>query len=255
MENTLTELKADEKTSLDNINEQRDNTIKCETCIYNTNKRSFISIQKINDDKALAISFDMRCNLPSRLIIKDDLTIIAHQCADYIEDIDLTFNDEVEEVPGSTILKTRPKKVEEKKSSSLVHQMKSAMSVINMKLSRPLALAIPTGVEKKSEEQIKAEREREIQYQQETGDNLPYLRVLEFEKLARGHNKYQIDKFCKALRDLDKKTILSFITRIDNEFLISYDKKTESVRFYNPSEPELEILSRAFEKWLRFRRF
>ena len=60
--------------------------------------------------------------------------------------------------------------------------------------------------------------------------------------------------FSDRCQDLDKEFIIGFIKKIDNDFLVAYNEERKLVQFFNPSPPELEILSREFEKWLRFNR-
>ncbi|MFX0101402.1 MAG: hypothetical protein ACFFCS_17640, partial [Candidatus Hodarchaeota archaeon] len=117
----------------------------------------------------------------------------------------------------------------------------------------PLAKLVPTKVEKKTDEEIKAEEEK-LKAAKSSDANLVYLRLLAFEKAASGYNKYKMTDFSKMLKDLDPGTIISFIKELDNEFLIDYDQDKKTVIINDPSPPEVEIISREFEKWLRFGR-
>jgi len=80
------------------------------------------------------------------------------------------------------------------------------------------------------------------------------MRLLGFEKLASGGKSYKIGEFCKTLKDIDPQVVIDFIKAVDNDMLIAYDEGKGQVVVYELSGPELEIMARQFEKWLRFGR-
>ncbi|MEX2725872.1 MAG: hypothetical protein Q6353_001355 [Candidatus Sigynarchaeum springense] len=112
---------------------------------------------------------------------------------------------------------------------------------------------ISTKVEKKTEEDIKREEERH-KAQAATESSLVYMRLLAFEKACSVPKTYKIADFCKILKDIDTQTVADFITAVDNDFIIKYDSDKAQVIVSEISGPEMEILSRQFEKWLRFGR-
>ena len=94
----------------------------------------------------------------------------------------------------------------------------------------------------------------ESRQQDEADGNRVYERVLEFDKAASGKKSYNIGEFCKMLNDVEPDMITGFIKEFDNDFLIDFDVNKQRVMFNDPSPPELEIMGREFEKWLRFGR-
>jgi len=112
---------------------------------------------------------------------------------------------------------------------------------------------ISTKVEKKSEEELKKEAER-LKAQAASDSSLVYLRLLGFEKAASVGKAYKIADFCKMLKDLDHQAVIDFIKAVDNDMLISFDDDKQQVIVSELSGPELEIMNRQFEKWLRFGR-
>jgi len=112
---------------------------------------------------------------------------------------------------------------------------------------------ISTKVEKKTEEDLKREEERQ-KAQAATESSLVYMRLLAFEKACSVPKAFKLGDFCKLLKDIDQQTIANFILAVDNDFIIKYDSEKEQVIVSEISGPEMEILSRQFEKWLRFGR-
>lgn len=232
--------------------------LKCKTCLHCKDERVPAAIlQKIDDGKAVVIKFNPQCGHPCTIVINKDFEIEEHICTSYVEQAESTGPisdfDFDRFISGSEDLDDFLLKQKTRQASKLV-TLEDQMKVAVKKLVKPLAILVPTVVQKKTEDQLRAEREDRLRKIVEIEGNIVYLRVLEFEKAAMGNNSYSIDKFSKMLKDLDKKHIIGFIQKINNDFLISYNDKTQTVRFYNPSKPELEILSREFEKWLRFNR-
>jgi hypothetical protein len=117
--------------------------------------------------------------------------------------------------------------------------------------AQPLTKLIPTRVQKKSAADLKREADR---LKEETSGNsgLVYLRLLAFEKALGGSNKYKLGEFCKMLKDIEPQTVIDFIKAFDNDMLIDYDEGKGQVFIGEPSEPEIAIMSRKFESWLRF---
>jgi hypothetical protein len=235
---------------------QNEGEFKCPSCVYRKDGIPGIVLQKRNQGEILSIQLSLNCGHTCDIIINKNLELVSQTCRDYDIDLDVDKFLEGDAELDTYIGKMAPKH-DHAKGDELEHQMLSALQVMNLKFSaKQLSVVIPTKAQLKTEAQIKAEEEKTRQQSELTStDNVAYLRVMEFEKLAAGHNSYSIEKFCQALKGIDKAVILSFIKKIDNDFLISYDDKTKMVRFYNPSTPEMEILSRAFEKWIRFNRF
>ncbi|MHA1890591.1 MAG: hypothetical protein ACTSYS_06355, partial [Promethearchaeota archaeon] len=120
-------------------------------------------------------------------------------------------------------------------------------------LTKSISELIPTKVLKKSEEELRKEQE-ELEKKMASDANLIYMRLLAFETAAQGNKKYKISEFSKILKDLEPDVIINFIKALDNDFIIDYDEKKKLVLINDPSPPELEIISREFEKWLRFGR-
>nr|MDO8087481.1 hypothetical protein [Candidatus Sigynarchaeum springense] len=211
----------------------------------------------MDDGASVAIKFNPKCGHPCTVVISKSFEITEHICTSFVqkesERDDASSFDFDRFIEGSEELDDFLLKQQTKKASKLV-SLEDQMKVAVKKLVKPLAILVPTAVQKKSEAQLRAEREDRLRQLVETEANVIYMRVLEFEKAAMGSNAYPIDKLSKMLKDLDKKYITGFIQKINNDFLISYNEQTQVVRFYNPSKPELEILSREFEKWLRFSR-
>lgn len=246
-EPTVETLSTEKKISL-----KRD--IKCQDCINNKSGQSEIMLEQQKESSLLSIKFSGHCGCPYRIVINQDFELVEHSCASFKPrekvsdsfDYDefLESDKEIDDIIAIKQVNSAQKLV------TVEDQMKMAVK----RLAKPLALLIPTTAQKKTEEQLRAEREERMMELTGTEVNLVYLRILEFEKLAASNNGYQIDKFSKELKNLDKGAIIGFIKKINNEFLIAYNEKSQSVRFFNPSKPELEILSREFEKWLRFNR-
>jgi hypothetical protein len=232
--------------------------LKCKSCKLCKDERVPAAIvQPMESGRSVAIKISPQCGHACTIVINNAFEITEHVCTSYIEveagqgtgsDFDFDrFIDGGEEL-DDFLLKQNTKKVG--KLVTLEDQMKVAVK----KLVKPLAILVPTAVERKSEAQLRAEREDRLRQILEIEANMVYLRVLEFEKAAIGGISYSIDKLSKMLKDLDKRFITGFIQKVNNDFLISYSEKTQTVRFYSPSKPEVEILSREFEKWLRFNR-
>ncbi len=232
--------------------------LKCKSCKRCKDGRVPVAIfQPMEGGRGVAIKFSPQCGHACTIVINNAFEITEHVCTSYVEieavqiapsDFDFDRFIEGGEELDDFLLKQKTRQAG--KLVSLEDQMKVAVK----KLVKPLAVLIPTAVERKSEAQLRAEREDRLRQIVETEANMVYLRVLEFEKAAIGGNSYQIDKLSKMLKDLDKRYITGFIQKVNNDFLISYSEKTQTVRFYSPSKPEVEILSREFEKWLRFNR-
>jgi hypothetical protein len=228
--------------------------IKCQDCINNKSGLPEIMLESQKESGLLSIKFSAHCGCPCRIVINQNFELVEHSCASFKPrekisdsfDFDefLESDKEIDDILVTKQIKPAQRLV------TVEDQMKMAVK----RLAKPLAILIPTTAQKKTEEQLRAEREERLRELTGTESNLVYLRVLEFEKLAASNNGYQIDKFSKALKNLDKGAIIGFIKKINNEFLIVYNEKSQSVRFFNPSKPVLEILSREFEKWLRFNR-
>ncbi len=232
--------------------------LKCKSCIHCKDERVPAAIfQSMDDGKSIAIKFNPKCGHPCTIVINNSFEITDHVCTSYVEKEVEQGGDNVFDferfIEGSEELDDFLLKQQTKRASRLV-SLEDQMKVAVKKLVKPLAMLVPTAVQKKSEAQLRAERDDRLRQIVEIEANVIYLRVLEFEKAAAGGNSYPIDKLSKMLKDLDKRYITGFIQKINNEFLISYSEQTQTVRFYNPSKPELEILSREFEKWLRFNR-
>jgi hypothetical protein len=205
----------------------------------------------------VAIKFNPLCGHPCTIVINRAFEIVEHVCTSYLEREEIKASlsdfDFDKFISGSEDLDDFLLKQKTRQASKLV-SLEDQMKVAVKKLVKPLAILVPTAVQRKSEAQLRAEREDRLRQVVEVEANLVYLRVLEFEKAATGNNSYPIDKLSKLLKDLDKKYITGFIQKVNNDFLISYSEETQTVRFYSPSKPEVEILSREFEKWLRFNR-
>ncbi len=232
--------------------------LKCKSCQRCKDERvPVVILQSMEGERSMAIKFNPQCGRACTIVINSTFEITEHVCTSYIEneatqstssDLDLERFIEGGEELDDFLLKQKTKQ-----AGKLVTG-EDQMNIAVKKQVKPLAILVPTAVERKSEAQLRAEREDRLRQIIEIEANMVYLRVLEFEKAAIGGDSYQIDKLSKILKDLDKKFITGFIQKINNEFLISYNEKTQTVRFYNPSKPEVEILSREFEKWLRFNR-
>ncbi|HME54336.1 MAG TPA: hypothetical protein VKM55_19075 [Candidatus Lokiarchaeia archaeon] len=229
-------------------------SIKCSDCSNNKSLIPEIVLEQKDASGLLTIKFSGRCGCPSRIIINHDFELLEHSCASFKPreheteafDFDefLESDKEIDDILAEKPVKPAQKLV------TVEDQMKMAVK----RLAKPLALLIPTTAQKKTEEQLRVEREERMRELVGTDVNLVYLRVLEFEKLAASNNSYPIDKFSKSLKDLDKGSIIGFIKKVNNDFLITFNEDSQAIRFFNPSKPELEILSREFEKWLRFNR-
>ncbi|MHA1791779.1 MAG: hypothetical protein ACTSVI_03980 [Promethearchaeota archaeon] len=235
--------------------------LKCSSCRYNKNLvGSPLEFEENPHDNVISVKVSIKCGFVYKLIFDHDFRLVEHQCSAYtkrqenarafVDDEDIEKFLESDAPIEALLNKGNAFEKTHEKDIKLENDVKSFASL----LRKPLALLIPTKPQKKTVKDIQKENEKVIKQSRETDENLPYLRVLAFEKLARGQHSYPIDKFCKLLKDIDKKYIIGFIKKINNDFLISYDEKNMLVRFYNPSLPELEILSREFEKWLRFNR-
>ena len=227
--------------------------IKCKACKNNKGGQPEINLEQ-QASGLLEIKFNGHCGCPFRITLNRNFEMVEHSCvsfkpldqgADSFDfDAFLESDKEIDDIIAEKPAKPAKKLV-------LIEDLMK-MAVKN--LARPLVLLIPTTAQKKTEAQLRAEREHRMKELIGTEVNLVYLRVLEFEKHAASNNAYQIDKFCKGLKNLDKGAIIGFIKKVNNDFLIVYDEQAQTVRFFNPSKPELEILSREFEKWLRFNR-
>ncbi len=112
---------------------------------------------------------------------------------------------------------------------------------------------ISTKVEKKSDADLKREEERQ-KAQAASESSLVYMRLLAFEKACSIPKTFKLADFCRMLKDVDQQTIANFIVAVDNDFIIKYDNEKAQVVVSEISGPEMEILSRQFEKWLRFGR-
>nr|MDO8114752.1 hypothetical protein [Candidatus Sigynarchaeota archaeon] len=228
--------------------------VKCHGCANNIDARlPVVVIQKQKDSNNVIIKFGAQCGHGCQVILNKDLELIDHICSSFktrgsVDDFDFDKFLEGQEELDDVLLKKQAKQAA--KLVGLEDQMKIAVK----KLVKPLAMLIPTTAQKKTEEMLRAEREARLREVVEIDVNIVYLRVLEFEKLAAGNTTYPIDKLCKMLKNLDKTTLVGFIRKINNDFLVTYNEDAQTVRFYNPSKPELEILSREFEKCLRFNR-
>ncbi|MEX2683093.1 MAG: hypothetical protein Q6373_016000 [Candidatus Sigynarchaeota archaeon] len=232
--------------------------LKCKSCKFCMDERVPAAIfQKMDDGVSVAIKVNPKCGHPFTVVINRSFEVIDHVCTSYAQKE--TPKDDVEDfdfdrfIEGSEELDDFLLKQQTRRASKLV-SLEDQMKVAVKKLVKPLAILVPTAVQKKSEEQLRAERDDRLRQIVEIEANITYLRVLEFEKAAIGASAYPIEKLSRMLKNLDRKYIIGFIQRINNDFLISYNEKTQTVHFYNPSKPELEILSREFEKWLRFNR-
>jgi hypothetical protein len=228
--------------------------VKCKDCANNKSGHPEIVLDHQATGGLLTIKFNARCGCPSRVVINQNFELVEHSCTSFrardIGSDSFDFDEFLEsDKEIDDVLVVKPAKPAQK-LVSIEETMKAAVK----KLAKPLALLIPTTAQKKTEAQLRSEREIRMKELVGTEVNLVYLRVLEFEKLASGTNSFPIDKLCKALKDLDKGAIIGFIKKVNNDFLIEYNEQSQVVRFFNPSKPELEILSREFEKWLRFNR-
>ncbi len=232
--------------------------LKCKSCKRCNDERVPVAIfQSMEGGRSVAIRLSPQCGHACTIVINNAFEITEHVCTSYIEaeaaqgtGSDFDFDRFIAGGEELDDFLLRQKTKQTGKLVTLEDQMKVAVK----KLAKPLALLVPTGVQRKSEAQLRTERDDRLRLIVEIEANTTYLRVLEFEKAAAGGNSYQIDKLSKMLKSLDKKFIVGFIQKVDNDFLISYNEKTQTVHFYHPSKPELEILSREFEKWLRFNR-
>nr|MDO8115482.1 hypothetical protein [Candidatus Sigynarchaeota archaeon] len=229
--------------------------MRCAACANNLDARvNAVILQEQKESETLLITFTIHCGYPCQVIINRNFDLIEQSCTSFVPreitidtfDFDkfLEGNQELDDV----LLKKQVKQAA--KMASLEDQMKIAVK----KLVKPLGLLIPTTAQKKTQAQLSVERDERLKEFAGIDVNIVYVRVLEFEKLAASGNSWTIDKLCKALKGIDKASIIGFIKKIDNDFLVTYDVDTHIVKFYNPSKPELEILSREFEKWLRFNR-
>jgi hypothetical protein len=232
--------------------------LKCKSCMCCNDERIPVAIfQPMEGGRSMAIKFSPKCGHACTIVINSAFEITEHVCTSCIEreadkgaDSDFDFD---RFIAGNEDLDGFLLKQKTRQAGKLV-TLEDQMKVAVKKLVKPLAILVPTAVQKKSESQLRAEREDRLRQILEVEANLVYLRVLEFEKAATGSISYPIDKLSKMLKDLDKKYITGFIHKVNNDFLISYSEQTQTVRFYSPSKPEVEILSREFEKWLRFNR-
>lgn len=112
---------------------------------------------------------------------------------------------------------------------------------------------ISTKVEKKSDADLKREEERQ-RAQAASESSLVYMRLLAFEKACSIPKSFKLADISRMLKDLDPQIIANFVVAVDNDFIIKYDNEKEQVVISEISGPEMEILSRQFEKWLRFGR-
>ncbi|NMC07918.1 MAG: hypothetical protein GYA24_22110 [Candidatus Lokiarchaeota archaeon] len=151
--------------------------------------------------------------------------------------------------PGSGVPVPKPP-VEAPSPVALEETEEEAKSVAKpaIKLSQ-----ISTKVEKKSEADLKREEERQ-KAQAATESSLVYMRLLAFEKACSIPKNFKVSDLSKMLKDLDPQVLIDFITAVDNDFIIKYDDDKKQVVVSEISGPEMEILTRQFEKWLRFGR-
>src|SRR5271157_5222073 len=118
----------------------------------------------------------------------------------------------------------------------------------------PIKLSqISTRVEKKSAAELKKEEDK-LKEAASSESSLVYMRLLGFEKLASVGKTYKLGEFCKTLKDIEPQVVIDFVKSVDNDILIAYDENKGQVVVSDLSGPELEIMSRQFEKWLRFGR-
>lgn len=118
----------------------------------------------------------------------------------------------------------------------------------------PIKLSqISTKVEKKTAAELKKEEEK-LKSLETSESSLVYMRLLGFEKLASVGKTYKLGDFCKTLKDIEPNVVIDFIKAVDNDMLIAFEENKGQVVVSDLSGPELEIMSRQFEKWLRFGR-
>ncbi|MFX0100761.1 MAG: hypothetical protein ACFFCS_14390 [Candidatus Hodarchaeota archaeon] len=229
--------------------------LKCISCLHNYYKKdNFLKLKENKDFGHVSVSFTPDCGYRSEITINKNFEFVEHKCEFYKKDM-LQHVDVDEFLDGDGDLDFLIKSLSRGHRRTLdTHEPDLNLKEIKRPPKKKPVGLIPTEPEFRSEEQDAQVEAEMLSKMIETDDNLPYLRILAFEKLAVGQNAYDIDDFSEKLKNLDKELIIGFIEKIDNEFLISYSEEKKAVHFFNPSSPEIEILSREFEKWLRFNR-
>ncbi|MHA1683057.1 MAG: hypothetical protein ACTSUE_19115, partial [Promethearchaeota archaeon] len=146
-------------------------SIRCSRCRHHSDsEKPGFTIECDGESNIRSIKVNATCGYIHKLFLNSQFEVTGHYCSafrekDVVEEpID---DDEIDEFlesedPLELFLKNFPsrKRSSSSGSSSLVSQMKSAMKVINAKLSQPLAILVPTKVQKKSKLESKSELER-----------------------------------------------------------------------------------------------